>query len=113
MPGVVDARVNLQRLTIDIVWKPFDVRLSQIAHQMAKLGYRASPSGDLSKESERKRQNREQLVQIAIAAACSSNIMILAIAMYAGEWSGMAVEHMRLMRGASTIIGLVCLLGPG
>jgi P-type Cu2+ transporter len=113
LPGVIDARVNLQRLTIELVWKPTDIRLSQIAQQMAKLGYRASSSGDLSKETERKRQNREELIQIAIAAACSSNIMILAIAMYAGEWSGMAVGHMQLMRGASTIIGLICLLGPG
>ncbi len=113
LPGVVDARVNLQRLTIDLVWKLTDVRLSQIAQQMAKLGYRASSSNDVTQETERKRQNREQLIQIAIAAACSSNIMILAIAMYAGEWSGMAVEHMRLMRGASTLVGLICLLGPG
>ena len=56
---------------------------------------------------------RSQLIQIAIAGACSGNVMLLALAIYCGQWSGMAAEHLQLLRVASTAVGLVSLLGPG
>ncbi len=56
---------------------------------------------------------RSQLVQIAIAGACSGNVMLIALGIYLGEWTGMAAEHLQLLRFACTAVGLVSLLGPG
>lgn len=112
-PGVIDARVNLPKSTIDLVWHADQVKLSQIAHQVASLGYRAAPLGSSKLALEQKKLVRQQLVQIAIAGACSGNVMLLALAIYLGEWTGMAAEHLQLLRFACTAVGLVSLLGPG
>ncbi len=37
-PGVIDAHVNLAKSTIELVWQAEQVKLSQIAHQIARLG---------------------------------------------------------------------------
>ncbi len=113
VPGVLDARVDLHRSTIEIVWNPAQVALSTAAKQLAKLGYRVVPLGSSSRERLQRKQERQQLIQIAIAGACSGNVMLIALALYAGEWTGMAAEHLQLLRYANTAIGLVSLLGPG
>lgn len=112
-PGVIDARVNLAKSTIELVWQADQVKLSQIAHQVASLGYRAAPLGSSKLALEQKKLVRQQLVQIAIAGACSGNVMLIALAIYLGQWTGMAAEHLQLLRFACTAVGLVSLLGPG
>lgn len=111
--GVIDARVNLAKSTIELAWHADQVKLSQIAHKLAKLGYRAAPLGSSKLALEQKKLVRQQLVQIAIAGACSGNVMLIALAIYLGEWTGMADEHLQLLRFACTAVGLVSLLGPG
>lgn len=111
--GVIDARVSLARSTIELIWDPGRVQLSHIARQLAKFGYRASPLTNSTREMEKKRQQRQELIRIGIAGACMGNVMLLAIAIYAGEWSGIAEEHRQLLRMASAVLGLVSLLGPG
>jgi Cu2+-exporting ATPase len=111
--GVIDARVNLARATIAIVWDPAQVQLSAIARQIARLGYRVAPLASSQRERQQRALVRSQLIQIAIAGACSGNVMLLALAIYCGQWSGMAAEHLQLLRVASTAVGLVSLLGPG
>ena len=112
-PGILQARVNMGRNTIEFIWDPGRLRLSEIAQQIAKLGYRAVPLNSSSQERAKKQQQRQQLIQIAIAGACSGNVMLLALAIYAGEWTGIAAEHLQLLRIASGAVGLVSLLGPG
>ncbi len=113
VPGVIEARVNLPKATIELTWRPTQAKLSNVLLAIARLGYQAVASSKLSREAARAKENRQQLIQIAVAAACSANIMLLAIAMYAGEWTGMADDHRYLFRTATTIIGLIALLGPG
>ncbi len=112
-PGILQARVNMGRNTIELIWDPGRLRLSEIAQQIAKLGYRAVPLNSSTQERSKKQQQRQQLIQIAIAGACSGNVMLLALAIYAGEWTGIAAEHLQLLRIASGAVGLVSLLGPG
>lgn len=112
-PGVIYARVDLTHNSLELVWNPAQVQLSQIARRIARLGYRASPINSTSRKLVQQQDDRKQLIQIGIAAACSANIMLAAFAIYAGQWTGMAAEHLQLLRWVSTGIGLVSLLGPG
>ncbi|MCC6511000.1 MAG: heavy metal translocating P-type ATPase, partial [Pirellulaceae bacterium] len=113
LPGVIDARVNLAKSTIELVWQADQRKLSEIARQIARLGYRAVPLVSSRRAVEQKRLVRQQLIQIAIAGACSGNVMMIALAIYLGQWTGMAAEHLQLLRFACTAVGLVSLLGPG
>lgn len=112
-PGVIAARVSLPKLSLELVWDPTKVSLSSIARQLARLGYRAVPMTGFAQDAAQRQQRRRELVQIGVAGACMGNVMLLALAIYAGEWSGMAFEHLQLLRWASAVIGMVSLLGPG
>lgn len=113
VPGVLSAQVSLARSTVELVWEPSKVSLSRIAVEIARLGYRPHPIRGEAKFEQRSKDLRRQLAQVGIAFACSGNSMLLAAALYLGELYGMSGEHIQLLRGASTVVGLVALLGPG
>ncbi len=113
LPGVTSARASLSRNAISVTLNPARVSVSQIAKTICQLGYTPSVDVGSATRSIIRQRNREQLVQIAIAGACAGNVMLLALGIYAGEASGMAVQHLTLLRGTSIVIGLACLLGPG
>src|SRR5690606_38819779 len=57
--------------------------------------------------------NRKHLARIAVAGACAGNVMLIAFALYAGWFSGMAASDVLLFRVASLVIAAIALLGPG
>lgn len=106
------ARVKLNRHTVQIVFDPGTIKLSEIAQLVGRLGYSLSP---LSTEPvDRFRQeNRRLLMQIAVAGFCAANAMWIAIALYAGDASGVAHEHRLFLRLASSALGIVTVAIPG
>lgn len=82
--GILSSRVQLGLSTIDFVIEP-GANLAHIAHELLKMGYRPHPVK--SSDEIAKLQNKEdrlKLIQIGVAAACSANIMLYSVAIYAG-----------------------------
>lgn len=113
VPGVVQARVHLTNATVQLTWQPQKIRLSQIAQALDHLGYPPHPRTNDSQQQARRRENRRQLGRLAVAAACAGNTMLIAIALYAGMFSGMEVEHRNLFRWASAALATVAIVWPG
>ncbi|MCO8122455.1 heavy metal translocating P-type ATPase metal-binding domain-containing protein [Stieleria sp. TO1_6] len=106
------ARVRLNRHTIELVFDPSQIKLSQIARLVARLGYELSPL--TSEPVDRFRiENRRLLMQIAIAGFFAANAMWIAVALYAGDASGLASEHRTFLRLAGTALGLASIAIPG
>ncbi|MEZ6090408.1 MAG: heavy metal translocating P-type ATPase metal-binding domain-containing protein [Pirellulaceae bacterium] len=106
------ARVKMSDHTIRIVFDPQQLRLSEIARVLDRLGYQLSP---LTKELDDHFaiENRKLLIQIAVAGFCAANAMWIAIALYAGEASGVAEEHRTFLRVMGTGLGLLAVGLPG
>jgi Cu2+-exporting ATPase len=113
LPGVVSAQVNWSRGTILVRWQPAQVRLSQIATALYRLGYTPHPMRISEKSVRRERENRQYLVRIGIAAAAAGNNMLITAALYLGMFSSMESGFVWLLRWASCLVGLGSLLGPG
>ncbi|OYP38199.1 heavy metal translocating P-type ATPase [Rhodopirellula sp. MGV] len=110
--GWLLARVKLNHHTVRLVFNPQRIKLSQIARLIAKLGYGLAPL--TSEPTDRFRsENRAMLMQIAIAGFCAANAMWIAVALYAGDASGVAPEHRIFLRIAGTVLGLASVLFPG
>ncbi|PAY18312.1 copper-translocating P-type ATPase [Rhodopirellula sp. SM50] len=106
------ARVKLNRHTVQIVFDPEQIKLSEIAHLVGKLGYTLSPL--TTEPVDRFRQeNRRLLMQIAVAGFCAANAMWIAIALYAGDASGVASEHRLFLRIAAAVLGIATVAFPG
>ncbi len=106
------AQVKLSNHTLDIRFDDEKIRLSEIAQVLHQLGYELAPMG-VDMDAGFQRQNRKLLIQIAIAGFCATNSMWLAIALYAGEASGIEAAHQSLLRGFGVALGVVAVTVPG
>jgi Cu2+-exporting ATPase/Cu+-exporting ATPase len=85
--GITNSRVQLGLSTVDLTISP-DANLEKIAFEISKMGYRPHPiKSDSEAQSLQKKEDRLKLIQIGVAAACSANIMLYSIAIYAGAGS--------------------------
>ena len=74
--------------TVDLIFDPTISRLSEIAVLLHRIGYQVSPLSDDEGSDSRLNENRRMLVDVAIAGFCAANAMWVAIALYAGQFSG-------------------------
>jgi Cu2+-exporting ATPase len=112
-PGVAESRVSFRRATIALAWRPDRTSLSAIARTLDSLGYPPRPSRAADAREARLAQDRRALVGLAVSGACAGNIMLLAVALYAGMFQGIEHAHETLFRWVSLGLALVSLLGPG
>jgi Cu2+-exporting ATPase/Cu+-exporting ATPase len=82
--GIKSARVQLGLSTIELVIEPGS-DISRIASEIHKMGYIPHPvkTNDEALELQQS-TDRMKLIQIGVAAACSANIMLYSVAIYAG-----------------------------
>ncbi|QDT42872.1 putative copper-importing P-type ATPase A [Gimesia alba] len=113
LPGVISARVNLTNTSVDLIWDSASVSLSEIARTLDRLGYRPHPPQHNDAEQIYQRENRKYLIRLGIAGACAGNVMLIAFALYAGMFTGMAAEHLNLFRWTSAALALVSIVWPG
>ncbi|MEM9414392.1 MAG: heavy metal translocating P-type ATPase [Planctomycetota bacterium] len=111
--GVVEARLSMRQAVVRVVWDPTRVKLSTIAQALNTLGYRPHPAKGLSKQALRRKEERKQLMNIGLAGALAGNIMLLAIAQYAGLWGGIERQYDQYFRWLGAGLGAIALLGPG
>lgn len=111
--GVVEARLDLRRASLQLVWDPRLISLSAIARHLDRLGYPPHPARGTTARELRRTEERRFLIRIAVAGAAAGNVMLLALALYAGLFSSMEPEYVRLFRWLSMLIAGVSLAWPG
>lgn len=90
VPGLVSTKLELEHSIVTVVMDTSG-RFSQVAEELARLGYRPhalkknQDSVELSKQAE-----RSSLRRIGIAGAASGNIMIYAFSIYSGATGGVS-----------------------
>ena len=112
--GWHSAMVNMHRRTVDIVYDPTAIRLSEIARYLSRVGYAVSAmkEDDVTDEAESD-ENRALLINVAVAGFCAANAMWIAIALYAGEFTGIASTHAQFLRFAGVGLGVAAVVFPG
>lgn len=113
VPGVVEARVDLRRRAVTLVWDPARVQLSRAAAALDSLGYPPHPVRQSSTLAARRAEDRRHLVRLGIAGACAGNVMLLAFALYAGLLDGIEPVYARLFAWMSLGFTAVSLAWPG
>ena len=112
LPGVVDARLDLARARVALVFDPTAVRLSDVARRLARFGYEARP---LRRDATGQRSDAERrlLVRTGIAWALAGNAMLLAFALYSGLDLGASAQTDGLAHGARIVSGVLATLSLG
>jgi Cu2+-exporting ATPase len=113
VPGVLRAELNVRRSLAVIEWDIATVPLSRIAQSLDTLGYPPHPFRGVARADMRMREDRAMLVRIGIAGAIAINVMLAALALYAGELNTMDASFTRFFRWVSFVITVPAYIWPG
>ncbi len=113
LPGVIRAELDLPRGRAQIWWDSTTVALSAIARMLDTLGYRPHPFRGADADAVRRREDRSQIARMGIAGALAANVMLIAVAMYGGWFSGMDQATERFFRWISLGLTTAAVGGPG
>ena len=113
IPGLVSAELNLPRSLVRVRWDPRRVGLSEVARLLDRLGYRPHPFRGVRPEAVRRAEDRAMILRIGVSGAIAGNVMLLALALYAGWFTGMEPEFERTFRWVSLALTTPAVFGPG
>ncbi|MEJ2576587.1 MAG: heavy metal translocating P-type ATPase metal-binding domain-containing protein, partial [Gammaproteobacteria bacterium] len=104
IPGVVEFQVNYSTHRARLVWDNARVHLSDVLRAITEIGYVAHPFDPGRQEAVFKREKSVALRKLAVAGLGAMQVMMLAVALYAGEYYGMEPELRQFMRWVSLLI---------
>ena len=104
LPGVVEFRVNYSSHRARVRWDDSQIHLSDILQAIASIGYLAHPFDAGRQEEVYKKERSNALKRLAIAGLGAIQVMMLAVALYAGDYSGMDAGLETFMRWVSLFI---------
>jgi Cu2+-exporting ATPase len=111
--GVARAELEIGRSLAHLAWDPSRTSLSTIARFLDTLGYRPHPFRGVKADTMRRAEDRAMIQRIGVAGALAGNVMLLALAMYSGLFSGMEASFDRYFRWLSLILTTPALFWPG
>lgn len=104
LPGVHQVAVNYASHRARVRWDDNRIKLSTILAEIRKLGYQAHPFNAQQQEDLRQQRRRLDIRRMAVAGISSGQVMMLAVALYAGEVQGMDHATEQLLRWFSLLL---------
>lgn len=110
LPGVLEFQVNYSTHRARLRWDDQRIHLSEILAAIAAIGYVAHPFDPGRQEAIQQRERAAALRRLAVAGGGSMQVMMLAIALYAGDYSGMEENIRQFLRWISLLITIPVML---
>ncbi len=104
LPGVLEFTVNYSTHRARVRWDDSRIHLSDILKAITAIGYAAHPFDTARQDTVHKRERSISMRRIAVAGLGMVQVMMLAVAMYAGDYQGMQWDIRDLMRWVSLLI---------
>jgi P-type Cu2+ transporter len=104
LPGVRAVTVNYASHRARVSWDDSVIKLSVILAEIRKLGYHAHPFNVQQQEELRQKRRKLDFRRIAVAGLSAGQVMMLAVALYAGEAQGMERATTELLRWFSLLL---------
>ncbi|RRJ84457.1 heavy metal translocating P-type ATPase [Aestuariirhabdus litorea] len=102
--AVESASVNLSTHQANIRWHPDQLKLSQLLERIASIGYRPHPYLPNQQDTIVRRENRLAIRRLAVSGIGMMQVMMYAIALYAGAMQGMETVHRDFLRWVSFVV---------
>lgn len=104
LPGVTSATVNYTTGKAVIHWDDSKIHISEILANIHVLGYKAYPFRPGKRQELREKEKKYLLTRLGLAGLLGMQVMMIAIALYAGDWQWMELEHRNFLRWVSLIL---------
>lgn len=111
--GVVEATINYSNNKAKVVWDGNVVKLSKIIETIRAIGYNAYPYDPKIQEEQALKLRNEYYGRILVGVFATMNIMWIAIAQYAGYFTGMQRSYKNILNVAEFILATPTLFYSG
>jgi Cu2+-exporting ATPase len=110
LPGVINVSINYSNHRALVRWDPDRISLSEILESISRIGYLAHPYDPDRQQRIIEKERKQQLRRIGLSGVLGMQVMILAVALYTGEWWGMDEAFRSFFRWTSLLITLPVLV---
>ncbi len=104
IPHVQSIEVNPATHRASVIWKKSGLDFNQLIKQFSEIGYPARPYQTRTEENELEKERHQALVRIVTAAALGMQVMMIATALYFGDYSGMDAGLRSLLERAAMVL---------
>ena len=102
--GVRSVNVNYGSQRARICWNDKQIKLSQILAEINKIGYHAHPFSAQQQDALRQQQRKLDFRRLAVAGLSAGQVMMIAVALYAGPAQGLEFATAQLLRWFSFVL---------
>jgi len=113
MEGVIEANINFTNNKANIIWQDDIVKLSKLIDMIRAIGYNAYPYDASLQEAHANRERKDYYLRMAVAIFASMNVMWIAVAQYAGFFSGMTQDIKTILNIAEGVLATPVLFYSG
>jgi len=113
MAGVIEANINFTNNKATLKWADNVVKLSSIIEMIRSIGYNAFAYDASTQEIHANKERKSYYLKIAVALFASMNIMWIAVAQYAGYFTGMTGEVKTILNIAEGVLATPVLFYSG
>jgi Cu2+-exporting ATPase len=106
IPGVVGARVNYTLRRVGVDWREGTIEPGAFLEALARLGYRGHPYTAASVETASSEELKAIVRALAIAGFAAMNVMLLSVAVWAGNVTDITPETRDFFHWVSALIAL-------
>ncbi|MEH8020847.1 heavy metal translocating P-type ATPase [Rheinheimera metallidurans] len=110
LPAVHQVNVNSATQRCHLIWHATQAPLSQVLNTLAKIGYQASPFIADHEEQIFKSELHQFLKRLAVSGIMTMQVMMLAVALYFGDYTGIEISHQGYLRWISLVLTLPVVL---
>ena len=106
LEGVASAHINYSTHRASVTWDDSKIHLSRILNEIQSIGYRAHPYDPGRQQQLLEKEKRDYLKRLGLAGVLGMQVMVLAVAMYLGDWSGMDLQFRKFFTWLSLLLTL-------
>ncbi len=110
LPGVLEVSANYATHRARIRWDDTRIRLSGILEAVSRIGYIAHPYDPDRQQDILARERKQQLRRLGLAGVLGMQVMVLAEALYAGDYFGIEASFRNLFNWIGLALTLPVLL---
>jgi P-type Cu+ transporter len=113
MEGVIEAHINYTNNKARITWNPQTLQLSSIIDMIRAIGYNAFPYDASLQEVRANKERKDYYLRMAVATFATMNMMWIAVAQYAGYFTGITQEIKTILNIAEWFLATPVLFYSG
>lgn len=110
LPGVISVQINYSTRRAQVVWDAGLIKLSDIIAAISHIGYMAHPYDSAKWQDLIEKERKTQLKRLSLAGLFGMQVMMLAVALYAGDYQDMQAAYRQYFYWVSFALTLPIIL---